>query len=314
MSATAIAADILGRRAHGRVEPGGSIAPLTSYRIGGPAGVLFEPASDADLDALAEAVGASGLEVLVVGRGSNMLVSDRGIPGIVVRLGGGFRWSRRTDHGIDAGAAMPLPALATFALHESLTGIEFAVAIPASLGGAVRMNAGAHGGEIGDVLATVEIFDVAEGARRTIPAAELDLGYRRSRLPAPAIVTAAALTLPRGDPDAIAAAMDEARVWRREHQPLSLPNGGSVFKNPAGDTAGRLIERVCGTGVRVGGARISEVHANFIVADRDARADDVYTLIRVIQRRVRDEAGIELEPEIKLMGEFEEADDGIDAG
>lgn len=309
MSAIEVAAGILRERAHGPVVEGGAIAPLTSYRLGGPAGVLFEPATDADLDALADAVRASGLEVLIVGRGSNMLVSDRGFPGIAVRLGAGFRWSRRTDDGIEAGAAMPLPALATFAWHEQRSGLEFGVAIPASVGGAVKMNAGAHGTEISDVLAEASLFELSTGERRTLPMDSLGLSYRRSRLPRGAIVTAAAFTLQPGDPERIARAMDDARAWRREHQPLNLPNGGSVFKNPDGDAAGRLVELVCGTELRVGRARISEVHANFIVAERGARADEVYTLIRMIQRRVLEETGIELEPEIQLMGEFREVGD-----
>jgi UDP-N-acetylmuramate dehydrogenase len=304
--AVRVAVEVLSARAHGRVEPGGTIAPLTSYRLGGPAAVLLEAASDQDLEALAEAVRTSGLPVLVVGRGSNMLVSDRGFAGIAVRLGSGFRWANRDGDDLVAGAAMPLPALATMAMHECLAGLEFVVAIPASLGGAVRMNAGAHGREMSDVLASVDVFHLDGGHREHLPADRLGLSYRRSALPQGAIVTSARLHLSSGDADAIAAGIDAAKEWRRATQPLNLPNGGSVFKNPEGDKAGRLVEQVCGKGMAVGGARVSEVHANFIVTEQGARADDVYTLMRRIQRAVAEQTGIQLEPELKLLGEFQE--------
>ena len=263
---------------------------------------------------IAAAVRETGVPVLVVGRGSNMLVSDRGYEGIALRLGAGFRWSKATGTTIEAGAAMPLPALATLAMHNELAGFEFAVAIPASLGGAVLMNAGAHGHEVAEVLASIEVFLISKGAAQRLNAAEAGFSYRRSALPPGSIVTAASLSLREGNPAEIVAGMNEAKEWRRRTQPLNLPNGGSVFKNPTGDHAARLIEQVCGKEMRVGGARISEVHANFIVADDDARANDVYTLLRKIQRMVREDTGVELEPELKLIGEFEEVPDGSHAG
>ncbi len=308
------AARILTERAHGTVQRGGAIGPLTSYRLGGPADVLLDAAGTEDLEALDAAVRETGAPVLVVGRGSNMLVSDRGFDGIALRLGAGFRWSRASGTRIEAGAAMPLPALATLAMHNQLAGFEFAVAIPASLGGAVRMNAGAHAHEIAEVLDSFEVFVLGEGAARTLSAPEAGFSYRRSALPPGSIVTAASLALHKGSPDEIVAGMNEAKEWRRRTQPLNLPNGGSVFKNPPGDHAARLIEQVCGKDMRVGGARISEVHANFIVADDDANANDVYTLLRKIQRMVREDTGVELEPELKLIGEFEEVPDGSHAG
>jgi UDP-N-acetylmuramate dehydrogenase len=308
------AARILSERAHGRVQRGGAIGPLTSYRLGGPADILLDAAGVEDLKALALAVRETGVPVLVVGRGSNMLVSDRGFDGIALRLGAGFRWSKASGTTIDAGGAMPLPALATLAMHNELAGFEFAVAIPASLGGAVRMNAGAHGHEIAEVLASIEVFLVGEGTLRRLAAADAGFSYRRSALPGGSIVTSASLALRTGTPEEIVAGMNEAKEWRRRTQPLNLPNGGSVFKNPPGDHAARLIEQTCGKEMRVGGARISEVHANFIVADEDARADDVYTLLRKIQRKVREDTGVELEPELKLIGEFEEVPDGSHAG
>lgn len=301
-----IAARILQERAHGAITRGGPIGPLTSYRLGGPAGVLLEAASVADLEALSAAVAASAAPVLIVGRGSNMLVSDDGFPGIAVRLGGGFRWARVEDTHVLAGAAMPLPSLATLAMHDSLRGIEFAVAIPASLGGAVRMNAGAHGHEIGDVVESVDVFSLAAGHERTIKSADAGFVYRDSALPPDSIVTRATLALAPGDPEAIVEAMNEAKEWRRTTQPLNMPNGGSVFKNPPGDYAARVVETVCGKGMAQGGARISEVHANFIVASPGATARDVYRLMRRIQRMVREQTGIELQPELKLIGRFED--------
>lgn len=301
----ASAITILTERCHGRVTPGAPIGPLTSYRIGGPAGVLLDAAGPEDLVALAAARAASGLEVLVIGRGSNMLVSDRGFDGIVVRLGAGFRWADADGETLSAGAAFPLPALASLALDHRLAGVEFAVAIPASLGGAVRMNAGAHGGEMSDVVLDADVFDIEAGTSSVMAVGDLGLTYRRSSLGALQIVTAARLGLRTGTDEAISAEMDGARKWRKATQPLNLPNGGSVFTNPPGDHAARLIEAAGCKGMRVGGARVSEVHANFIVAEAGTRADEVYTLLRQVQRRIA-EQGVELVEELRLVGTFEE--------
>jgi UDP-N-acetylmuramate dehydrogenase len=199
-------------------------------------------------------------------------------------------------------------------MQSFLTGFEFAVAIPASLGGAVRMNAGAHGHEIAEVLASAEVFVLSSGELSSIGAAEAGFAYRTSAFPPDLIVTAATLGLMKGRPDEIRDRMNDAKEWRRTTQPVNLPNGGSVFKNPPGDYAARLIETAGGKGMSVGGARVSEVHANFIVAGEGARADQVYSLIRRIQRRVREDTGIELEPELKLIGAFEEVSDDSPAG
>jgi UDP-N-acetylmuramate dehydrogenase len=298
-----VAYEILRRRAHGAVRRDAPLAAWTSYQIGGPAAVLLEAEGEADLDALAEAMRAGELPVLVVGRGSNMLVSDRGFAGIAVRLGSGFRWTNVEGWRVHAGAAVPLPSLATLTGQHALGGFEFAVAIPASLGGAVRMNAGAHGHEIGEVLERFQGIRLPSGERVNVD--DVRYAYRRMEMPDDLLVTAATLSLTPGDPAANQDALRESREWRRDHQPLNLPNAGSIFKNPPGDAAGRLVESVC-SHEQVGKARVSEVHANFIVAERGARADEVYTLIRRIQRHVRDATGIELEPEVRLIGTFEE--------
>lgn len=300
-------------RAHGRVERDLPIGPMTSYGLGGPAAVFLEAATEADLEALGAALAETKLPLVMLGRGSNLLVSDRGFGGIAVRLGAGFRWTRVEGNVIAAGAGVPLPTVAVLSGQHSLAGIEFAVAIPASVGGAVRMNAGAHGHTVGEVLSEVQVFRLDAARADAIPATQLGFTYRSTDLPEDAVVTGARFALAPGEAPEIQERLREAREWRRANQPLNLPNAGSVFKNPPEEAAGRLIERVCGKGTSVGGARISEIHANFIVATAEARADDVYTLIRRIQRRVKDETGITLEPEVRLIGEFEEVPDGATA-
>lgn len=293
--------------AHGKVGRNVPLAPFTSYQLGGPAAVFLEAESLDDLLALTDLLREQPLPMLIVGRGSNMLISDRGFSGVAVRLGAAFRWARReADTMIRAGAGMPLPGLATVAADAGLSGVEFAMAIPASVGGAVAMNAGAHHRSVSDVLSTATVFEVGSGRVLAIPAADLQFGYRSSQLPAGSIVTEAVFELAPADATAIAEAMREARDWRRATQPIGLPNAGSVFKNPPEAPAAALVERVVGKGTGQGGARVSEVHANFIVTDEGATANDVYTLIRRIQRAVLDNEGVTLETEVKLIGEFQE--------
>jgi UDP-N-acetylmuramate dehydrogenase len=281
------------------------MAPLTTFRIGGPAALFLEPESEADLVAVAEAVRETGIPFVVVGKGSNLLVSDRGFEGLVVRLGRGFRWVARDGERLTAGGAMPLPALAGVALSHALSGLEFAVAIPASFGGAVRMNAGAHGRELAAVLETIQLFVLPTVEHLSVPAEEAGFGYRSSRLAPDAVVTEASVHLGPGDPDEIRSRMDEVREWRRVHQPLAEPNCGSVFKNPPGDHAARLIDEAGGKGMRVGGASVSEKHANFIVAADGALALDVVALIRAVQELVEARFDVLLETEVHLVGAFD---------
>jgi UDP-N-acetylmuramate dehydrogenase len=302
--------EALAARAHGAVKRNAPLAPMTTYQLGGPAAVLLEASSTDDLRALADAVAGRDVPLLFVGRGSNMLVADPGYPGVAVRLGAGFRWTRVDGPNIAAGGGVPVPALAMLAADNRLTGFEFAVAIPASLGGAVRMNAGAHGHSMSDILADAAVFDLNSGNENVVAGSDLGFAYRTSALPPRVIVTAATLALRTGEPAEIKALMDEARTWRRETQPAGVPNAGSVFRNPPGDAAGRLVETICGKGMRAGGARVSEVHANFIVTEPGATAADVLALIRRIQRMVHEAAGIRLETEVELVGDFEEVGDG----
>ena len=295
------AADIIRRVAGDRLRTDFPLAPLTSFRIGGPAALFLEARSHEDLSAVGRAVREAGVPMLVVGKGSNLLVSDAGFPGVVLRLGKEYRWAAREGERIAAGAAMPLPALAGVALSHGLAGLEFGVAIPASLGGSIRMNAGAHGRSLDEVLESVEVFVTEDDRVHVVPAAEAGFRYRDSALPG-GVVIGATVRLASGDPVQIRAHMDEARAWRRATQPLAEPNCGSVFKNPPGDHAARLIETVGGKAMAVGGARVSEKHANFIVAGQGATAEDVRRLIERIQEEVRRRHGVDLEVEVHVVG------------
>ena len=304
MSDLARAEAILRAACGERIRSDFPMAPLTTFRVGGPAWLYLEPESEADLAAAGRAVTQAGIPVVVLGKGSNVLVSDSGFPGLVLRLGRGYRWTARDGDHLTAGGAMPLPAMAGVALRHSLTGLEFGVAIPATLGGAVRMNAGAHGHEMAEVLESVEVFRLRGGAPETIRAADVGLSYRRSALGEDAVVIGARVRLDRGDPSTIRALMDEARAWRRATQPLAEPNCGSVFKNPRGDHAARLIEAAGAKGRSVGGASVSTKHANFIVAAPGARAADVVELIEEVRSLVEAHDGVRLEHEVQLVGSF----------
>ena len=287
-----------------RVRTAFPMAPLTTFRIGGPAALYLELESEADLEAVGEAVRQTDVPFLVIGKGSNLLVSDRGFPGIVLRLGRAFRWAARDGERLTAGAAMPLPALSGVALSHALTGLEFGIAIPASLGGAVRMNAGAHGRQLADVIESVDVFELGAGAARHMAAGSVGFGYRSTDLPRHAVVIGATMLLAEANPVVIRSLMDEAKGWRRRMQPIAEPNCGSVFKNPLGDHAARLIDEAGAKGLSVGGASVSVKHANFIVAAEGARASDVVELVGMVQDLVWAQFGVRLEPEVHLVGDF----------
>jgi UDP-N-acetylmuramate dehydrogenase len=308
----------LGRRlqelAAGSVSFGRPLAPLTTYRLGGPAAILFEPASAEDLSSLGAAcadAGVSGrdLPVLVLGRGSNVVVSDQGFEGVVVRLGSQMSWIRSGEGSdrVEAGGGTTLPQLANWAARRSLTGLEFSVGIPGSVGGGVRMNAGAHGGAMSDGLVSVRVFSLADASLSTVAADSLGLDYRRSALQDGDVVVSAALALVEDRPEAIRERMETYRKHRLETQPGALQNAGSTFKNPPGDAAGRLVEAAGLKGHSVGRARVSELHANFFIAAEGASAQDVFDLVHDVRRRVLDAFGIELEPEVRFVGPFDES-------
>ncbi len=306
--AVAVAAAILGPLAERDVPLG----PLTTYRVGGPADVFVRARSVDDLVAVAEAAERSQLEVLVIGRGSNMLVADSGFRGIAVSLVD-LADVIDIDDGTavvtaSAGAALPVVARKTAA--AGLSGFEWAVGVPGSIGGAVRMNAGGHGSDMAAALVDATVVDLAGAtAARLVPAAEIGLGFRHSELPDSVVVVSARLQLEHGDRATSEAAIAEIVSWRRAHQPGGQ-NAGSVFVNPVpGEvSAGALIDAAGLRGLRLGSAHVSEKHANFIQVDVGGSADDVQALMRVVRERVREASGYALRSEIRLVG-FEDIGD-----
>jgi UDP-N-acetylmuramate dehydrogenase len=301
--------DWLVQRFGARVRFAELLSRHTSFRIGGPADAWVEVDSAADLLDVQRLARRHGLPLAVLGIGTNILVSDRGMRGIVVKLGralGRFEWKARADGRwrVRAGAAAPFKKLVMEAARRGLTGLEFAEGIPGSIGGGLLMNAGAFGGEISNVVTGIVGVDPEQG-ERVLQRAELQFGYRRFDLPPALIVTHVDFALPPGDREAIRAKMADAKRKRDAHQPLGLPNAGSIFKNPPGEYAGRLIEAAGLKGRRIGGAMISEQHANFIVNVGDASAADVKRLMEEIADTVWQARAIRLVPEIKLVGEWE---------
>jgi UDP-N-acetylmuramate dehydrogenase len=295
--ALARAADLLGDLARRDVPLG----PLTTYRVGGSAALFVEASADEDLGRVAAAVAASGAPVLVVGRGSNLLVADAGFPGIAVALGESYAGITLDGTTVRAGGATALPVLARRTAAAGLRGLEWAVGVPGSVGGAVRMNAGGHGSDVAASLVEVRVVDLASGHDGVVAAADLHLGYRRSALTPTSVVVEAAFALRPGDAEAAGAEVAEIVRWRREHQPGGQ-NAGSVFTNPEGDAAGRLVDVAGCRGLRLGTAQVSPKHANFIQADAGGSADDVAALIGEVRRRVRATTGVALRPELRMVG------------
>jgi UDP-N-acetylmuramate dehydrogenase len=285
-----------------------SLAPFTTYRVGGAA-ALFVRASDVDdLAAVAAARAASGLPVLVVGRGSNMLVADRGFPGIAVlatSLGGDLTIPE--DPGevaeVRGGAGLALPVVARRLAAAGLRGFEWAVGVPGSLGGAVRMNAGGHGSDMAACLVAAHVSDLVAAAASWRSVADLGLRFRGSDLTANDVVVEVILRVGRGDRELAEAEISEIVRWRRENQPGGQ-NAGSVFINPVpGEvSAGLLIDGLGLRGTRVGSAWVSEKHANFIQASEGGSADDVRAVMELVRERVANATGVELRSEVRLIG------------
>lgn len=290
-------------RLPGQVRRDVSSAELTTYRCGGPLAVFVRAEREDDLETVAEVLGRTAVPVLVVGRGSNLLVADAGFSGVALSLAGELEQLDidRSHARVRAGGGVPLPVLARRSAATGVGGLEFFVGIPGSVGGAVRMNAGGHGADTDDVIVTARVVDLAGGGPRELGRADLGLGYRRSALPPLAVVVGAVFAGRSDEPAACDARVDEIVRWRREHQPGGQ-NAGSVFTNPPGDAAGRLIEAAGCKGTRLGGAVVSEKHANFFVADPGASAADVYALIALVQQRVEEAFGVHLEPELRCIG------------
>ena len=280
-----------------------SLGPFCTYKVGGPAALFVEADSMADLERVAMVVAEHDLPTLVVGRGSNLLVADAGFQGLAVQLSDSFAGIDidRQAAIVSLGAAALLPVAARRTAAAGLTGFEWAVGVPGSIGGAVRMNAGGHGSDMAATLTAVSVFDLASGRPTQWTVDELDLSYRCSALGSRHLVLYAELALSAGDVETSEAEVSEIVRWRRANQPGGQ-NAGSVFTNPAGDSAGRLIDAAGLKGLRHGSAEVSTKHANFIQADPDGSADDVYQLIQQVRQRVEDQFGVVLHCENRLIG------------
>jgi UDP-N-acetylmuramate dehydrogenase len=274
---------------------------LTTYRVGGRAALLMTAEDEADLVLARTAVVETGVPVLVLGRGSNLLVADAGFPGLALTMGEGFATIDIDGTRVRAGAALSLPVLARQTAAAGLTGLEWAVGVPGSVGGAVRMNAGGHGSDTAALLRRYRFVDLAGGDDGEFDAARLEFAYRHSTVAPHHVVVWGEYELATGDADASAAEISEIVRWRRQHQPGGQ-NAGSVFTNPPGDSAGRLVDEAGLKGHRVGSAHVSTKHANFIQADDGGSADDVWHLVRQVQRLVEERTGIHLEPELRVVG------------
>ena len=274
----------------------------TTFRVGGPADVMFLPESGEQAARALAAAREAGVACYVVGNGSNLLVRDGGIRGLVVALGEGMSAIRRDGDIVTAQAGASLAKVAAFAQTEGLAGLEFASGIPGTLGGGCAMNAGAYGGQLSDCLIDAEVL--MDGEPRTLTVDEMDMGYRTTRpLRQGGVVLSARFALKPDDPGAIAARMRELNARRRDKQPLNYPSAGSTFKRPEGRFAGALIEGAGLKGRRVGGAQVSEKHAGFIINVGGATAADILGLIRLVQDEVQEKYGVALETEVRIIGE-----------
>jgi UDP-N-acetylmuramate dehydrogenase len=288
-----------------RDEP---LARFTTMRVGGPADLFTTVHNAFELRALIRYARARELPHVLLGRGSDLVISDRGIRGLVVQVRA--EGSKVDGDRYTAEAGVPMARAATETQRAGLTGLEFGLAIPGTVGGAVWANAGAHESDVATILEAARIL-AADGTEAVVPAADLGLAYRDTRLKhvadgAPAeVVLAATFRLAPAEPDEIKARLDDIRRWRQAHQPLGLPSAGSVFRNPDGDSAGRLIDAAGLKGARIGGAVVSEKHANFIVNDQKGRAEDVRRLGDHVREVVAREHGVELVYEIVFVGDWD---------
>jgi UDP-N-acetylmuramate dehydrogenase len=284
----------------GRLLANQSLAELTWFRVGGPAQVLFMPEDESDLSYFLANL-ASDIPVTVIGLGSNLIVRDGGVPGVVIRLGRGFNEIAVEDTRLRAGAAVPDVKVARAAQEAAIAGLEFMRGIPGGVGGALRMNGGAYGREIQDALIEARAVD-RRGRIHVLGNADMRYSYRHCGAPDDFIFTQALFAGSPGDPASIASEMDKITESREATQPIKSRTGGSTFKNPPGRKAWRLIDAAGCRGLRLGGAQVSEMHCNFLINLGDATAADIEALGETVRQRVKDQSGVDLDWEIKRIG------------
>lgn len=273
----------------------------TTFRIGGPAALMALPGNTAQVRAVLNIARELDIEPFFLGNGSNLLVADEGYPGFIVKLTRDFDQIQEVNRGLETGSAVLLSRLASRALEEGFTGLEFAGGIPGSVGGAVTMNAGAYGGEMVQVLESVTFLDET-GETCTLPASACGFGYRKSIFSdRKCLILKARFHLEQGDPAAIKARMDELAAKRKEKQPLEYPSAGSMFKRPPGHFAAALIDQCGLKGLTVGGAQVSAKHAGFVVNRGSATCADVLALVDQVKEEVLKQTGVELEMEVKVL-------------
>lgn len=290
--------------AENRIKKDEPMKSHTTFRIGGPAKYFVIPETKEEIKAVIECCKKADMPYYILGNGSNLLVSDKGYEGVVIQIFKNMNQISLEGDTISAQAGAILSSVASKALEAELTGFEFAAGIPGTLGGACVMNAGAYGGEMKDVLVSVEVL-TQDGEFLTIPREELELGYRTSVIAKKNyVVLEAVIRLEKGDKTAIKARMDELKVQRTTKQPLEYPSAGSTFKRPEGYFAGKLIQDAGLRGFQVGGAQVSEKHCGFVINKDQATAADVAELMRQVSLKVKEQFGVELEAEVKRLGEF----------
>lgn len=291
--------DVFAREIGCSVTLNAPMSEYTTFKTGGSAALLAEPQNEKALSILLSKCAEEKIEPYIIGNGSNLLVDDGGIDSVVIKIGDGLSEIRMVNETtVECGAGLSLSRLCRFALEKGLTGLEFAFGIPGSCGGAVFMNAGAYGGEMKDVIVSCRHLD-RKGVPGELSLEEMNLGYRTSIYRENGfVVTRVRVKLQKGDKEEIRAKMDDYLGRRKSKQPLELPSAGSTFKRPQGHFAGALIEQCGLKGKRVGGAQVSEKHAGFIVNNTGATSSDIMALIELVRKKVFDETGILLEPEV----------------
>ena len=288
-----------------RIKYDEPLANHTSFNIGGPADVLVTVANEDELQKVIAKTTEENVPYFLLGNGSNVLASDDGFRGVIIKLGGDFLEAKVEGTTIKAGAGITLTKLANIAMNAALTGLEFASGIPGTLGGALFMNAGAYGGEMCQIVTKVTLFDPSEKKIINLSNEEMAFGYRRSIIKEKGyIALSCEMELTKSESETIRSAMLELAKKRKEKQPLEYPSAGSTFKRPEGYFAGKLISEAGLSGERIGGACVSPKHNGFIVNDNGATAKDINDLIELVKKRVYDNSNVKLEPEVIKVGKF----------